>query len=199
MNRRPVLLYLLYFLSAGTLHGVEPETIVPPTDQVSEFDARRELANVLRKLGKIEAAEKELRKLLQMQPNNPGIIADLADLETLRGHFARSRELYERALAESSNSIEIRLRYARQARSWGDFYLAERIFRTHLKDHPHDVDTAQELATVLIGEQQFEAAEGVYLGLSKSPAVREKALIGLATARSMEQDYSGPFRILMRC
>ena len=191
MNRGPVLVYLFCLFSAGMLPGVEPETIVPPADQVSEFDARRELANVLRKLGKIEAAETQLRKLQQMQPNNAGITADLADLETLRGHFASSRELYERALAESSNSTEIRLRYARQARSWGDFYLAERIFRTYLKDHPHDVDVAQELATVLIGEQQFEPAEGVYLGLSKSPAVHEKALVGLATARSLEQDYSG--------
>ena len=191
MNRGPILLYLFCLFSAGTLPGVEPETIVPPTDQVSEFDARRELANVLRKLGKIEAAETQLRKLQQMQPNNAGITADLADLETLRGHFASSRELYERALAESSNSTEIRLRYARQARSWGDFYPAERIFRTYLQDHPYDVDAAQELATILIGEQQFESAEGVYLGLSKSPAVHEKALVGLATARSLEQDYNG--------
>jgi hypothetical protein len=48
-----------------------------------------------------------------------------------------------------------------------------------------------DLATVLIGEQDFEAAEGVYQGLSKNPVVREKALVGLATARSLEQDYRG--------
>jgi tetratricopeptide (TPR) repeat protein len=188
LNRGPILLYLLV---AVTLHAAEPETIVPPTDQVSEFDARRELANVLRKLGKIVEAEDELRKLLQMQPNNPGITADLADLETSRGHFARSRQLYERALSESSNSMEIRLRYARQARSWGDFYRAEKTFRTYLNDHLQDVDAALDLATVLIGEQQFEAAEGVYQRLSRNPNVREKALVGLATARFQEQDYRG--------
>jgi tetratricopeptide (TPR) repeat protein len=44
---------------------------------------------------------------------------------------------------------------------------------------------------VLIGEQQFEAAEGVYEELSRNPAVHEKALVGLATARSEEQDYRG--------
>src|SRR6516162_5759332 len=186
MNRGPILLCLLV---AVTLHGAEPETIVPPTDQVSEFDARHELANVLRKLGKIEEAEKELRKLLQMQPNNAGITADLADLEISRGHFERGRDLYEKALSESSNSMEIRLRLALQERSWGDFYRAEKGFQTDLKNHPHDVDLTLDLATVLIGEQDFEAAEGVYQGLSKNPSVREKALVGLATARSQEQDY----------
>ena len=186
MNRGPILLCLLV---AVTLHAAEPETIVPPTDQVSEFDARHELANVLRKLGRIEEAEKELRKLLQMQPNNAGITADLADLEISRGHFARGRDLYERALSESSNAMEIRLRLALQERSWGDFYRAEKVFRTDLKDHPHDVDITQDLATVLIGEQQFEAAEGVYQELARDPSVREKALVGLATARSLEADY----------
>ena len=158
MNRGPLLLCLLL---AGTLRAAEPETIVPPTDQVSEFDARRELASVLRKLGQTEAAEHELRKLLQMKPGDPGITADLADLEISRGHFAIGRDLYEKALRESSNSLEMRLRLASQERSWGDFYRAENVFRTDLKDHPKDADARLELATVLIGEQQFEAAEGV--------------------------------------
>ena len=90
MNRRPILLYLLL---AGTLYAAQTETIVPPEDQVSEFDARRELASVLRKLGKIEAAENELRKLLQIRPKDPALLADLADLEASRGHFGRSRDL----------------------------------------------------------------------------------------------------------
>jgi len=180
---------LLCLLLAGTLRAAEPETIVPPTDQVSEFDARHELANVLRKLGQTVDAESELRKLLAMKPNDPGITADLADLEISRGHFAMGRDLYEKALSESSNSEEIRLRLALQERSWGDFYRAERVFRTDLNVHPHDVDLTLDLATVLIGEQDFEAAEGVYQGLSKNPSVREKALVGLATARFQEQDY----------
>jgi hypothetical protein len=161
----PVLLCLLL---AGTLRAAEPEpvvsptpgasqtepeTIVPPTDQVSEFDARRELANVLRKLGQTEGAEHELRKLLQMKPGDPGITADLADLEISRGHFAIGRDLYEKALRESSNSMEMRLRLARQERAWGDFYRAENVFRTDLKDHPKDTNTTLEFATVLIGEQ----------------------------------------------
>ena len=107
MNRGPILLCLLL---AGTLRSAEPETIVPPTDQVSEFDARHELANVLRKLGETVDAESELRKLLAMKPNDPGITADLADLEISRGHFAMGRDLYEKALSKSSNSEEIRLR-----------------------------------------------------------------------------------------
>ena len=117
MNKGPILLCLLL---AGTLRAVEPETIVPATDQVSEFDARHELANVLRKLGQTAAAESELRKLLTIKPNDPGITADLADLEISRSHFKTGRDLYKRALAESSNSKEIRLRLALQERSWGD-------------------------------------------------------------------------------
>jgi tetratricopeptide (TPR) repeat protein len=83
----------------------------------------------------------------------------------------------------------MRLRLALQERSWGDFYRAERVFRSDLNERPHDVDLTLDLATVLIGEQDFEAAEGLYQGLSRNPAVRGKALVGVATGYSQEQDY----------
>ena len=72
----------------------EVETIVPPSDQVSEFNARQELVRVLWRLGKTEAAESELRGLLQIHRNDPVLLADLADIEAARGHFVRSRDLY---------------------------------------------------------------------------------------------------------
>jgi hypothetical protein len=46
-----------------------------------------------------------------------------------------------------------------------------------------------DLAGVLIAEQRYEAAEGEYRALSRNPAAKQKALIGLANCRSLEKDY----------
>src|SRR5260370_41746718 len=81
----------------------EVETIVPPSDQVSEFNARQELVRVIMKLGKTEAAESELRGLLEIRRNDPVLLADLADIEAARGHVGRSRDLYKHALTKSCN------------------------------------------------------------------------------------------------
>jgi tetratricopeptide (TPR) repeat protein len=167
----------------------EVETIVPPSNQISEFNARQELVRVLWKLGKTEAAESELRGLLEIRRNDPVLLADLADIEAARGHFARSRDLYEHALTKSGNAAELRLRYARQARSWGDFYLTEKVLRAYLRKHPEDIDAKLDLAGVLIAEQQYEAAEAEYRPLTKKPGARQRALIGLATGRLLQKDF----------
>src|SRR5258705_4639333 len=183
------LLLVRALFSARAQTSAEIETIVPPSDQVSEFNARQELVRVLRKLGKIEAAEGELRRLLKIRPNDPLLLSDLADIEGARGHFVRSRDLYQVALAKSGNDPELRLRYARQARSWGDFYLAEKVLRAYLREHPQDIDARMDLAGVLIAEQQCEMAEAEYRPLTKKPGARQRAFIGLATARLLEKDF----------
>ncbi len=180
---------MILLVLVGSVFPALAETIVPPADQVSEFDARQELARVLRRLGRTEAAQNELRRLLGIRPNDPFLLADLADLEASRGHFLRSKDLYERALSYSANVPELRLRYARLARSWGDFYRSERIIRAHLRKNPQDIDAALDLAGVLSAEQQYEAAEVEYRALSKRPAARERALIGIATNRLLEKDF----------
>jgi len=183
------LLLVALLVSARAQTSAEIETIVPPSDQVSEFNARQELVRVLRKLGKIEAAESEVRRLLKIRPNDPVLLSDLADIEAARGHFVRSRDLYQGALSKSGNDPELRLRYARQARSWGDFYLAEKVLRAYLREHPQDTEARMDLAGVLIAEQQYEMAEAEYRPLTKKPGARQRAFIGLATGRLLEKDF----------
>src|SRR3984957_10370523 len=123
MNRSRIPVCLLLAVVLSTARSEDPagaETIVPPQARISASDAREELVRVLRNLGQLEAAEAIIRKLLESRPNDPMLLAELADLEAIRGHFARSKKLYERALASSGNALKIRLRYARQAQSWGD-------------------------------------------------------------------------------
>jgi tetratricopeptide (TPR) repeat protein len=193
MNRRrfslALLLLVLSLVSARTQTSTDVETIVPQSDQVSELAARQELVRVLRKLGKIETAESELHRLLEIRPNDPVLLADLADIEAARGHFVRSRDLYRKALSKGANAAELRLRYARQSRSWGDFYLAEKELRARLIEHPTDIDAAFDLAGVLVAEQRYEAAGGEYRSLAKTPGTRSRALIGLATVRLLEKDF----------
>jgi tetratricopeptide (TPR) repeat protein len=190
MNRSHLPLALLLGVALLSARAqTEVATIVPPSDQVSEFNARQELVRVLWKLGKTEAAESELRGLLEIRRNDPVLLADLADIEAARGHFVRSRDLYQRALTKSGNTAELRLRYARQARSWGDFYLTEKVLRAYLREHPQDIDAKLDLAGVLIAEQQYEAGEAEYRPLTTKPGARQRALIGLATSRLLEKDF----------
>jgi tetratricopeptide (TPR) repeat protein len=187
-----VLLATLFPARAQTVS----ETIVPPSDQVSDFDARLELARVFQRLGRIAEAEDELHQLLRIRPDDPVLLADLADLEAARGHFERSRDLYLKALSKSGRgstgaSSQLRLRYALQARSWGDFYLAEKVLRARLQEHPQDVRAALDLAGVLVAEQQYEAADAQYRLLTKAPRARQPALIGLATSHLAAQDFQG--------
>jgi len=192
MNRRCRSLALLLALSLFSARGetsADLDTIVPRSDQVSESEARQELVRVLRKLGKIEAAERELRRLLETRLNDPVLLADLADLEAARGHFVGSRDLYQKALSKAVNAAELRLRYARQSRSWGDFYLAEKELRAYALEHPKDTDAAFDLADVLVAQQRYEAAESEYRSLAKVAGSRPRALIGLATLRLLEKDF----------
>ena len=192
MNRSWLPLSLLLFGALFPIRAqipVQSETIVPPSDQVSESSARQELARALEKLGKLEAAKSELQKLLRIRPGDPFLYADLADVEAARGHARRSRDLYQQALSKSNQNRDLLLRYARQASTWGDFYLAERILRSHLAEHPRDVDAALDLASVLIGEEQYEAAEVEYRSLTREPRARQRAFIGLATSHLLKQDF----------
>ncbi len=195
MNRSHLPLALLFAAVLFSARAqTEVETIVPPSDQVSEFNARQELVRVLLKLGKTEAAESELRGLLEIRRNDPVLLADLADIEAARGHFVRSRDLYKHALTKSGNAAELRLRYARQARSWGDFYLTEKVLRAYLREHPQDIDDKLDLAGVLIAEQRYEAGEAEYRPLIKKPGARRRALIGLATSSLLEKDFQAETR-----
>ena len=182
-----VLLATLFPARAQT----QSETIVPPSDQISDYDARQDLAQVFRRLGKIAEAENELHQLLRIRPNDPVLLADLADLAADRGHFARSRSLYEQALskADRASSHQLRLRYALQARAWGDFYLAEKVLRAHLKENPEDVSAALDLAGVLAAEEQYAAAGAQYSLLTRAPRARPQALVGLATSCLTTEDF----------
>ena len=192
MNRSRLSLCILLFATLFPARAQsQSETIVPPSDQISDYDARQDLAQVLRRLGKIAEAENELHQLLRIRPNDPVLLANLADLAADRGHFAQSRSLYEQALSKGdrATSHELRLRYALQARAWGDFYLAEKALRAHLKEHPEDVSAALDLAGILAAEQQYAAAEAQYSVLTGAPRARLQALVGLATSCLTTGDF----------
>ena len=196
MNRSCLSLYIVLLATLFPARAqTVSETIVPPSDQVSDFAARQELAHVLRRLGRLTDAERELHQLLRIAHNDPVLLADLADLAADRGHYARSRYLYQEALSTSNQSsaetspYQLRLRYALQAQLWGDFYLTEKALRAHLKEHPQDTNVRLNLAAVLVAEQQYEAAEAQYRLLAKVPRARQPALIGLANSRLAAQDF----------
>lgn len=102
------------------------------------------------------------RKRVEATPNDPLALADLADLEALRGHAAAARSLHARAAAQPAPAetvASLQLRRARAGILWGDFYAAEAAYRNGLVANPDDDRLRADLVGLLVAMDRFERAE----------------------------------------
>ncbi len=169
--------------------GNNPQTIVPEESQISDDDARFHLARLL--AGE-EATEQEalvlFRKLLEKRPDDPEILAALADLALNAGHAAESRSLYLRVM-EIDKTEARRLAYAERMTAWGDFYGAERIYRGVLNDHPGQRKILLTLADLLFAMQRTAEAEGLCRKMLLREPEAEDILLRMVRLKMMEKDF----------
>lgn len=166
-----------------------PRTIVSEESRISDDDARFHLARLL--AGE-EATEGEalvlFGKLLEKRPDDPEILAALADLALNAGHAAESRRLYLR-IVEIDKTEARRLAHAERMTAWGDFYGAERIYREVLADHPGQRKTLLKLADLLFAMQRTAEAEEICRKmLLREPDARDVLLL-MVRLKMMEKDY----------
>ncbi|MFH0802406.1 MAG: tetratricopeptide repeat protein, partial [bacterium] len=108
------------------------ETIVPEGARISNDEARLALARVLAREETTQAeARRIFQALLKERPDDPEVLAGLADLSLASGHAEECRDLYLRILVLEGTEAR-RLDYADRMSAWGDFYGAERIYREFL-------------------------------------------------------------------
>lgn len=85
-----------YEQSIEALHKLAaalPDNAIPPTN----------LALVYQKLGKLDLAEAQLKRALEIEPTNPVASNELGQLYRKTGRFAEARPVYERVLEKYPN------------------------------------------------------------------------------------------------
>ena len=169
--------------------GNNPPTIVSEESQISDDDARFHLARIL--AGK-EATEGEalvlFEKLLERRPDDPEIIAALADLALNAGHMAESRRLYLR-IVEIDKTEARRLAYAERMTAWGEFYGAEQIYRGVLADHPGQREILLKLADLLFAMQRTAGAEEICRKLLLQEPDVQDVLLLMVRLKMKEKDF----------
>ncbi|MDD4996725.1 MAG: tetratricopeptide repeat protein, partial [Syntrophales bacterium] len=169
--------------------GNNPPTIVSEESRISDDDARFHLARLL--AGE-EATEGEALVLFQIliekRPDDPEILASLADLALNTGHAAESRRLYLR-IVEIDKTEARRLAYAERMTAWGDFYGAEWIYRGVLADHPRQREILLKLADLLFAMQRTAEAEEICRKiLLREPDARDVLLL-MVRLKMKEKDF----------
>ncbi|MBN2124760.1 MAG: tetratricopeptide repeat protein [Deltaproteobacteria bacterium] len=159
---------------------------------------RLEFARILMQKKHYGEAKRQLERVLGERPDDPDVLAELADLEALLGHAARCRDLYEEALALSKEREALSLRLADRMNMWGDFYRVESIYRDYLGAHPGEEAVRLKLAEVLSSSQRYEEAEGLYRMILFEGRSRGEALMGLARLKVQEKDFASALSLAER-
>lgn len=165
------------------------ETIVPEGARISNDEARLALARVL---AIEETTQTEARRifqaLLKERPDDPELLAGLADLSLASGHAGECRDLYLHILVLDGTEAR-RLDYADRMSAWGDFYGAERIYREFLDAHPEEREIRLKLAGVLVAMQRTEEAESLYRKMLLQEPTAGDVLFAMARLKMAEKDF----------
>ena len=165
------------------------ETIVPEGARISNDEARLALARVLAGEETTQAEARVIfQTLLKERPNDPDLLAGLADLSLASGHAGECRDLYLRILALAGTEAR-RLDYADRMNAWGDFYGAERIYRELLDAHPEEREIRLKLAGVLVAMQRTEEAEGLYRKMLLQEPAAGDVLFAMVRLKMAEKDF----------
>ena len=139
---------------------------------------------------KFNEANNQFHILMAMEPLQSDILAQLAIAEAQLGHMSLAQMLFEKALEQNrENTPKLLLNYADTMMSWGDFYLAESIYREELNQHPESFDLWLKLASVFSGSERYEEAEQIYLQLLSCYPNHPLLLYALAQLKIIENNF----------
>ncbi|MHB8907539.1 MAG: tetratricopeptide repeat protein [Syntrophales bacterium] len=165
------------------------QTIVPEDARISESEALLALARILAEDETTFAEAGRLyRELIKRKPDDPEILAGMADLALAEGHadecFALSGRIPEKGRTEAG-----RLASAVRMTAFGDFTGAERIYREHLEKRPADRPVRLRLADLLVAMQRPEEAEGIYRALLLDEPGARDLLLAMGRLKEGEKAY----------
>jgi tetratricopeptide (TPR) repeat protein len=158
---------------------------------------RLEMARVLVRKGDSKEALQLIENLV-VPMDDPDIIIALADLEAGLGHAARCRDLYIASIRRSDHPEKVRLRFADQMKTWGDFYKAESIYREYLEKNPTDRKILLKLAALMRSTERYQESAGIYQQLLFTSPASTDSLLEYAKLKYEEKQYDAAISLIER-
>ncbi len=158
------------------------------------------------KKGRMRRAEIEFRKILRVDPNNPGAILGLADVFTRKGRHAVAFDLLGRGAREAHRKRifaplrpGLRLAMARMKAGLEDYAGAEKLLRAYLRQARLDGQTQALLGRICERQSKYAEATAAYQDALRMGYEAPAVLLALAkTSRQSKIDIIDFVRLKAR-
>ncbi|MEE9219215.1 MAG: tetratricopeptide repeat protein, partial [Acidobacteriota bacterium] len=157
----------LLLVAAGRLHEALRRLQAAERSNPSSVFIKRQMGNAYRQLGRLSQAQEKLRSAVQLNPNNPGALVDLAGVLLERGpdraRLDEAQSLLREALRQNPHlaSAHHLLGLVEQAR--GEPQGAIAAYRAALELAPTRLTTLRNLAVLLEEQGALEEALALYV------------------------------------
>jgi len=124
------------------------------------------LAHTLEQQKKLPEAEAVLHDALQLHPDDPRLVSQLATVYMDQDKSKEAAPLLEELRAKGlayANDLALTRLLARVYEMNGDHTNAEKLYRELVQDSPNDPALMDDLGSVLVQEQKYAEAEAVLL------------------------------------
>jgi tetratricopeptide (TPR) repeat protein len=144
-----------------------------PTKSPDRIGALRRLGQAQRRAGQGEAAVRSWQTALSLDPKQPDLAANLAELLTVLDRPAEAQAAYRQALALKPDDAAVLTNLGALLREEGKFVEAEAVYRAALEAEPESVMARRNLAVALHDqEKDGEALPVIEAALATAPQDR---------------------------
>jgi tetratricopeptide (TPR) repeat protein len=148
--------------------------------------------------GRLDEAEKQYRRALEIAPNYPAAMNDLGNVLRRRGRIAEAETVYQELIERNPRAVEPRINLGNLAVDRGDFASAEQYYRAALDLAPGDMGAHYNLAKSLEGQGRMAEAVREYELLTGEHPENAQFFNDLGAARILTGDAPEAERDLRR-
>ncbi len=116
--------------------------------QPQNIEAQYGYALALQMLDDLPAAQEQLNKVLELNPDFTLALNDLARLEILNGQFDKAREFFEKSLNIDPDQVNVKNQLSEVLFALEDFEQGVQLLIETARQHPDDLPTLKHLAAV---------------------------------------------------
>jgi Flp pilus assembly protein TadD len=151
-----------------------------PRDKVQEARHHVEVGLQLAQAGDLAKAETELRKALELSPNDPLFLAHLGGVLSMQQRLQDANVYFEKALKLDPDNLVIRRNLAANQWQLGDLQLAKQNLERILKAKPRDPSTILLLGMVAENLKDYRSAAELLSSVQDLVRQRSESIAALA-------------------